>query len=229
MNMKHTTLPLACWTHWSWWKVALITACLLPASALQSAGFYAAIDHDAVWLAQRPQTTEQQEVPFFAEAAMLDEANLETLRGGFSVSGMDLHFGAVLKTQIDSMVLESIINIDQSGARLTSQMLNGADIGSLPGDIQAKVVGAGASINDVAPGSLKLTGLKDFSGLALSDSKGFTAALHNITKQAIVSAVVSDASQRSVQQTIDININVGNMPALRSASQRQAILNSLAR
>ncbi|WP_143025052.1 hypothetical protein [Franzmannia pantelleriensis] len=202
---------------------------MLSADTLHSASFYdAIIKYDSAEPLHDTREVLQDE-SFYAQSTRLDEATLDTLRGGFSVSGMDLNFGAVLKTQIDSMVLESIVTIDQSGARLSTQMLNGMDIGSLPGDIQASVVGSGASLNDVAPGSLNLTGLKDYSGLAINDSKGFTAALHNITKQAIVSAVVSDASQRSVQQTIDININVRNMPALQAASQRQAILNSLSR
>lgn len=215
------------------WLYALLISgcCMLSAGTLHSAGFY-----DAIVKQQRERPLPLERSPtvpednaFYAQSMQLDDATLDTLRGGFSVSGMELNFGAVLKTQIDSMVLESNINIDQSGARLTSQMLNGMDIASLPGDIQATLVGGGTPISDLAPGSLRLTGLKDYSGLALNDAKGFTAALHNITKQAIVSAVVSNASQRSVQQTIDININVGNMPALQSASQRQAILNSLSR
>nr|WP_163501431.1 hypothetical protein [Halomonas socia] len=166
---------------------------------------------------------------FFAETAVIDDESLDMLRGGFSVSGMDLNFGATLKTRIDSMHLESTVRIDRLGAQLTSQRLNGMEVAALPAEFQAMVVNGGGAINDMAPSSLNLTGLKDYSGLALHDTQGFTAALHNITKQAIVSAVVSDASQRSVQQTIDININVKNMPALQAASQRQAILNSLAR
>lgn len=228
--MNDAAHPQPCKKGYRWLNTLLISGCcMLSADTLHSAGFYDALIKQHNERALESSLEAPEDDAFYAQSMRLDDATLDTLRGGFSVSGMELNFGAVLKTQIDSMVLESNVNIDQAGARLTSQMLNGMDIASLPGDIQATVVGAGASIHDLAPGSFRLTGLKDYSGLALNDNKGFTAALHNITKQAIVSAVVSDASQRSVQQTIDININVGNMPALQSASQRQAILNSLSR
>lgn len=228
MTMIDATLPMYRTTHCRWLKALLMGCWLFPAGAVQSAGFYAAIDVGTnVSMSREAVMTGDSR--FFAETAVIDDESLDMLRGGFSVSGMDLNFGATLKTRIDSMHLESTVRIDRLGAQLTSQRLNGMEVAALPAEFQAMVVNGGGAINDMAPSSLNLTGLKDYSGLALHDTQGFTAALHNITKQAIVSAVVSDASQRSVQQTIDININVKNMPALQAASQRQAILNSLAR
>ncbi|WP_147273775.1 hypothetical protein [Vreelandella rituensis] len=82
------------------------------------------------------------------------------------------------------------------------------------------------SVTDMTPGGIDLSGLADFSGVTLSDPKGFTAALHNITRDAIVSGVVSNASGRIIQQRIDIDVRLNNIGALRAAKQRASIVDS---
>ncbi|TDR55936.1 hypothetical protein DFP85_105110 [Halomonas ventosae] len=144
------------------------------------------------------------------------------MRAGFNIGGLDVDFGARLQTMIDNSIeLVSVVNFTKAGTDIVSQTFRDPSM-------SASQVGPGTgfSVTDMTPGGVDLSGLAEFSGVTLSDTKGFTAALHNITRNAIVSGVVSNASGRDIQQRIDIDIRLNNIGALKAAKQRAAIVDS---
>ncbi|EPC00714.1 hypothetical protein L861_13050 [Litchfieldella anticariensis FP35 = DSM 16096] len=159
-----------------------------------------------------------------ANAVVIETETLAGLRGGFSVSGLDLDFGATLRTVVDDILYQTVMNLSESGAKVVSQSL-------VDPTGQAVIVNpqAGQSIVDLAPITINVPGLKQFSGIVLNDQNGFTSVLHNVTRNAIVGSVISDASNREIAHELNIDIQVNNIDALRHANQRAAILNSLTR
>lgn len=161
----------------------------------------------------------------YQAGVLIDESSLARMRGGFNISGMEVYFGATLETIFDSVTkLTTVYNLTRTGPQLVSQTVSSA--------LEESVtqVGPGAvPISDIAPPDIDLSGLAQWSGIVLDDTQGFTAALHNITDDAIISSVISDASGRDIQQRVDISVNIANMPALRAAAMRSSIVNSLLR
>ncbi|SDO38882.1 hypothetical protein [Vreelandella arcis] len=159
----------------------------------------------------------------FYQGIVIAENELNQMRAGFNIGGLDVDFGARLQTKIDNSIeLVSLVNFTKAGVHLVSQTLRDPSL-------SANQVGSGTglSITDVTPSSIDLSGLANFSGVTLSDPKGFTAALHNITRNAIISGVVSNASGRDIQQQINIDVRLNNIGALRAAKQRASIVDSL--
>ncbi|MDI5891729.1 hypothetical protein [Halomonas rhizosphaerae] len=158
----------------------------------------------------------------FHRGDVIAEAELDQMRAGFNIGGLDVDFGARLQTMIDNSIeLVSVVNFTKAGADIVSQTFRDPSMSA-----SQVGPGTGLTVTDVSPGSIDLSGLADFSGVTLNDPKGFTAALHNITRNAIVSGVVSNASGRDIQQRIDIDVRLNNVGALRAAKQRAEIVDS---
>ncbi|HSH47997.1 MAG TPA: hypothetical protein VK991_05375 [Halomonas sp.] len=158
----------------------------------------------------------------FYRGSVIAAEELDQMRAGFNIGVLDVDFGASLHTLIDNSVeLVSVVNFTRAGADIVSQSF------SAPAGVASRVgPGTGLTVTDMAPGSVELAGLASFSGVALNDLKGFTAALHNITRDAIVSGVVSNASGRDIQQRINIDVRLNNVGELKAARQRAAIVDS---
>lgn len=185
--------------------------------------------HRAHYSGDRTPVKLYTEVPFpsatkddFHRGTVIAEAELDQMRAGFNIGGLDVDFGARLQTMIDNSIeLVSVVNFTKAGTDIVSQTFRDPSMSA-----SQVGTGTGFSVTDMTPGGVDLSGLADFSGVTLSDTKGFTAALHNITRNAIVSGVVSNASGRDIQQRIDIDIRLNNVGALRAAKQRAAIVDS---
>ncbi|MGR2738572.1 hypothetical protein ACUY1T_09000 [Billgrantia sp. Q4P2] len=164
----------------------------------------------------------------FAYLEPLEEAELEALRGGFEIAGIDMSFGATLQTLIDNVRMDTVFVINRAGADVVSQTITQHDL--IDGQVVSRVgKGSDHTIVELTPDGINLAGMKDFAGLVVNDSKGFTSVFHTVTKNAILGSVVSDASERDIQQQLNIGVQVNNLPALRAAQQRHTILESLAR
>ncbi|WP_163557883.1 hypothetical protein [Halomonas sp. NO4] len=154
---------------------------------------------------------------------VIDSTDMAELRGGFSINGLDLDFGAQVRSMIDDVMQQTQIEFRNTGPHVISQTLF---------DPTGKAHNVNPSSNNVAnvsPNGISLPGMSDFSGMALNDTKGFTAVLHRITNQAIIGGVVSNANNRKISNQIDINVSVKNMEALRSLSAHTRVINSLLR
>lgn len=160
----------------------------------------------------------------YYRGVVLPDEGMAELRGGFRLAGMDLNFGAKLTTAINDRVRYiTQVAFDNAGARMLSSTLEQSGSESVtqvggPGGVDVASIG----------GKIDLTGLSGFSGVLMSDGQGgMTAALHNITRDAIVSSLSTTASGQSISNEIDISVQVMNIGELRSSRQRGAILNSL--
>lgn len=95
----------------------------------------------------------------------------------------------------------------------------------------ATLVSAGkaqAQVAKISQGKIDVSGLADFSGVVVNGAKGgTTAALHSITREAIVTALANTASGQTISQSIDIKIDIRNFSELKSAMQRANIMRSL--
>lgn len=92
----------------------------------------------------------------------------------------------------------------------------------------AVLVGQGneTPLAELTPVDVDLSGLSDdngFSGIVVSNNKGFTAALHKLTQDAAISAVISNASKIKVSQKLEIKIDIANAKSARQASMRAAL------
>ncbi|WP_254276907.1 hypothetical protein [Halomonas sp. 3H] len=166
------------------------------------------------------ETRGEHDIYYRGEA--IEEGDLASLRGGFRIGGMELAFGAELTTLIDEQVqLVSLVNITPSGVDLVSRTLSDPT-----GQASLVGPGTGVRITDLTPNGVDLTGLAGFSGMTLEDTRGFTAALHQITNSAILSGVVTNASGTAIDQRIDIQVRASNVGQLQMARQRQAIVDA---
>lgn len=157
----------------------------------------------------------------FQTLAVIDNDELDELRGGFEIAGLQMDIGAIVHTYIDGVkVLESMITLTGSGA---STVLAGGHVSgdpaqaSLPG-LQIVDTGAGglAALGDQIPAQVDLGALNGASGVILNDSKGFTAALHLIDRSQILSALVNTASGRVLHQQVDVTIDIANFRQFQS-------------
>lgn len=209
-----------------WWRACLV----LSASWVMASAASAAAPAQSLLL-------EESAVPapdVFAHATVIDEQALGDLRGGFTVSGLELDFGATLRTVIDNVRLETVLNLSETGARVVSQTLSDTQqaLDSTTDRAQRITLvgpGTGASVVEVSPEGIDIPGLANFSGAVINDAKGFTAALHNITREAILSTVVSNASNQDIRHELDLRLDISNVEAVRAAQLRSRITQSLAR
>ncbi|ATJ84783.1 hypothetical protein ACFPTY_17290 [Halomonas beimenensis] len=150
---------------------------------------------------------------------------MEELRGGFNLAGMKINFGAKLTTLINNgLRYETEITFSGRGPEVISRGYSGPGAGGV-----VTLVGPGQAISasDIA-GNVDLSGLGDFSGVVVNyESGGMLAALHRVTRKAIISTLATDASGQSVDNRVDISMHIGNLGELRAARQRTMILNSL--
>ncbi|MGB8711625.1 MAG: hypothetical protein WCD50_00680, partial [Onishia taeanensis] len=166
----------------------------------------------------------EEDIYTHAHAAIIPMDDMKELRGGFSIGGVDVDFGATLQTKIDGMVrMQTQLAFTQAGINVVSE-----DIFSSSPNVTS-ISPSGTSITQVAPKTFNLAGLADFSGVAFSDAGSFTAALHNITRNAIISAVVSNGSGQNISQSIDVSVSLRNAEALQAAQSQAAIMRSFGR
>lgn len=167
---------------------------------------------------------------------VIPTTTLDSLRGGFSLAGMEMNFGAKLTTLINDRVrYETRLAFSQSGTDVISRRLDVSGTGSETlnvsgtGSETLTQVGAGTGVSaaDII-GQLNLAGLDGYHGVVLDDGMGgATAALHSITRKAIVSTLSTTASGQSIRNDIDVSVHILNAGELQSQRQRAMILNSL--
>ncbi|MCA1805435.1 MAG: hypothetical protein LC646_08910 [Xanthomonadaceae bacterium] len=160
---------------------------------------------------------------------ILSQSELEVQRGGFSFAGLSFEFGANIRSFIDNrLVLESIITIMQDGT-IQHQAVSLPD--NMPGATQVTNVtpqpgpGTPKSVITNAPPDVDLPGLGNALGVSVNDHKGFTAALHEATRQRITSTLINTASHRDLRQELEVRVNVENFRQFHQ-DVRQSLLNN---
>lgn len=75
------------------------------------------------------------------------------------------------------------------------------------------------------PANVDLGGLANAFGVSVNDRKGYTAALHEATRERIVGYVINTASRRDIRQELEVKVDVANFRQFQQ-SARQTLLNS---
>lgn len=148
-------------------------------------------------------------------AQVLEEAQLAALRGGFSLRGLEMEFGASLRSFRDGrLLMETLVNITDQGTRTTTHIPHGLD-----------TVSTGT---DTAPGAttsgVNLGGLADAGRVVVNDPRGVTAAVHQVTRQRILSVLVGRANDTALRQEAQVDVTVRNFSQFQQ-SVRQAMIN----
>jgi len=88
---------------------------------------------------------------------------------------------------------------------------------------------SGTSVTQVAPADVDLSGVADVSGVVIKDAQGFTAALHQLTQEAVRSAVISNKSGQQIRNELNIDIKVQNLREAAADNLRSSIMDSVQR
>lgn len=164
----------------------------------------------------------------FAGLTVIKENVLGTMRGGFRVGGLDIGIGANVRTLFDGQVaLESLITLTESGLVSRPVGANG-ETATRPG---LTIIGSGGSqsrLRDSAPASVRLPGLNGSQGAVLNDNRGFTASLHQITRDRILSTVINQASGRRIRHEINVDVTIRNFRQFQQAVRSAVLPNRIA-
>ena len=153
---------------------------------------------------------------FGADAEKIDDAGLAELRGGFVWEGVDIKFGAELRSYVnDDLVVRTNINWADSMPQVTTVLGPGVAAMS-PAQLQA-VLGANGLGTQVGLGG----------GYVTAD--GQTTFVHRIDG-ALQNVIVNTADNAAIRQQLDVTIDLGNFQAFQAnvlASQLGSTMSSM--
>jgi hypothetical protein len=167
----------------------------------------------------------------FGAVDIIGMDELDNLRGGFEIGGLQISIGANIRTLIDGIqVLESMVNligtdITAGGQSSTSTVQNSVEF---PG-LQIVDTGGLDALRDQIPDQVDLGAFNGANGVILNDSKGFTAALHQINRSQIISALVNTANGRLLRQEVDVIVDIANFRQFQEMARNALKAGALAR
>jgi hypothetical protein len=152
--------------------------------------------------------------PFDAiPTASLDR--LAALRGGLRAGGLDLEFGANVRTFVNgTLVLESITNLTPGGT--TSTQSNLPSTGMDPQALSF-VSGLGGAQSTALPANL--AGLAGQTGVVIEDPGGITTALHSVTREQILGVIFTTASNQQIRQEVNVEVTVANFGRFQESAR----------
>jgi len=160
----------------------------------------------------------------FEALTVIDIDELAGMRGGFEVAGLQIDIGANIRTFLDGIqVLESVVNLTGSGGvsagglAVVNSVLNAIEFQGL--QVVDSRTGGLAGLRDQIPDRVDLGALNDANGVILNDSKGFTAALLQVDRSRIVSAIVNTANGRLIRQEVDVIVDIANFRQFQQAAR----------
>lgn len=143
---------------------------------------------------------------------------LAALRGGMRAGGLDLMFAANVRTLVNgALVLESAVNLTPGGTTVTQSNMPGTGVDATT---LSFVSGQGAQPQALPAG---LSGLAGQMGVVVEDSSGITTALHSVTREQILSVVLTSASDQQIRQEINVDVTIANFGEFQNAA-RSALL-----
>lgn len=135
---------------------------------------------------------------------VMDDAEMNDLRGGINIAGIEIGFGATVTSTLDGVPV------------LTTQFTL-TDAGSI---LRQTLLAAGADISALTPeqrSALGLNGLDGLDGIVIEGEGGGTAFIHNLTSGALQNIVVNTADGREITQTIDISLQLPNFDLVQQS------------
>jgi hypothetical protein len=140
--------------------------------------------------------------PAFAETSAPDDgieiigdAEMDDLRGGFDLFGIEIGFGAVVTSTLNGVPV------------LTTQ-LTLTDTGSI---ISQTLSTVGQNLDSLTPeqlAALGVTGLDGMNGVVIDSESGITAFVHNVTNGTLQNIIVNTATGQEIGQSIDVTLTL---------------------
>jgi hypothetical protein len=134
---------------------------------------------------------------------MLDD-EMDDLRGGFEINGMQIGFGAVVTSYMN-------------GAPVLTTQLTWTDAGAI---VEQTMANVGQRLEDMTPearAALGVDGLDQASGIVITDEAGVTALVHNITDGALQNIIINSATGRDLAQDIDVTLTLPGFAAIQDS------------
>ncbi|MAT66247.1 MAG: hypothetical protein CMN57_11460 [Gammaproteobacteria bacterium] len=155
-------------------------------------------------------------------ARVLEAADLAALRGGFSLRGLEMEFGASLRSFQDGrLLMETLVSVTDRGTHTTTSIPRAVDTLS-PGPETAARTG---SSPPAANSGIELNGLGSAGRVVVNDARGMTASIHEVTRQRILGVLVSRATDTALRQEAQVDVTIRNFSQFQQ-TVRQAILNN---
>lgn len=126
---------------------------------------------------------------------VIDDAELDDLRGGFSLGGIEIGFGAVVTSTLNGVPV------------LTTQ-LTLTDAGAL---VEETLSAVGNNLSALTPEQRTALGLEDVAGangVVIDSESGITAFVHNVAKGTLQNILVNTATGQDIEQNIDITLTL---------------------
>ncbi len=151
----------------------------------------------------------------FDVADTVDDAQLEELRGGFRVAGMDVSLGADIRTYINGeLVLHTLVNWSDIG-RTQTQFVSDVLTPSAARLVQASAL----SGNDL---SMSVGG-----GTVFLANDGKTALAHR-TEDGLQNVLINTADNQNISQTVDATVTLGGYENFNTGIVTNRLADSLA-
>ena len=155
-------------------------------------------------------------------ARVLEAADLAALRGGFSLRGLEMEFGASLRSFQDGrLLMETLVNVTDRGTRTTTTIPRALDTLSPGPDTAART----GSRPPAADRGIELNGLGNAGRVVVNDARGVTASIHEVTRQRILGVLVGRATDTALRQEAQVDVTIRNFSQFQQ-TVRQAILNN---
>lgn len=144
----------------------------------------------------------------YAGSPRISADELRSLRGGLSIAGMDIQFGATIRTMVNgTLAAETVLTLNNNGGMdRTTTVADGSLLTPVSGN-SADLAGAGVD----------LAALKNAQGFVIKDAAGLTAALNDITLQHANNIVVNTEPGRDIQQIVNMQLAVQNFTQVSNA------------
>lgn len=134
---------------------------------------------------------------------VMDDTEMEDLRGGFSVGGIEFGFGAVVTSTLNGVpVLTTQLTMTDTGA-IVRQTLNAV----------------GENLAALAPEELQALGLEDAenaAGVVIASESGITAFVHNVANGTLQNILVNTATGQDISQNIDVTLTLPGFEYIQS-------------
>lgn len=138
---------------------------------------------------------------------VIDDAEMDDLRGGFNVGGIEIGFGAIVTSTLN-------------GVPVMTTQLNVTDTGTV---VQQTMNNVGQNLASLTPEQLAALGLSAFAGLngiVVNSESGITAFVHNVTNGSLQNILVNTATGQDIEQNIDVTLT---LPGFEYIQQQLAL------
>lgn len=135
--------------------------------------------------------------------AAVDDTELDELRGGFRVAGMDVSLGADIRTYLNGdLVLHTLVNWSDVG-RTQTQFVSDVLTPSAARLVQASALGGGELSMTIGGSTVFLA------------NEGKTAFAHR-TEDGLQNVLINTADNQNITQTVDATVTLGGYESFNS-------------